>query len=280
VLDADELRVFIVQPSNGSGGYVRTPAAREYPEWQPLIVDGVTIPKITEWYIGYPPVVGVGCHEVSHAFGTPDMYLDWGAYGVKSYTDASYYSLLSEGHHITHIDAFNKLRIGWLRPKIIFQPGQYSLTNVEDSSTAWVLLDPNHATDEYFMVENRWKGSKYDKDMPDNGGLAVWHVMLNPDVYGTFVPPGIAKSEWDKIPNWEWARRGIQMIRPSRAVPFDDNQALWDGAQTGANFDLLASNPDATRGELRWADGTPSKFQITNISGAGSVMTATVGIQQ
>ena len=47
-----------------------------------------------------------------------------------------------------------------------------------------------HSKDEYFIVENRWGGTSYDKELPDlSGGLGIWHIMEDPVVYGSVAPP-------------------------------------------------------------------------------------------
>lgn len=290
VLDGSELGIVIAMPSNNPYGTNRTPAASEYPTWEPLIVDGVRIPMIAEVYAGAPVNAPLFAHELGHLiYDLPDMY-EGGAQvpdangdlqdvAIPSYTYPGSYSLMDQTYYFTHLDALNKLKLGWLRPRVIFQAGQYSLANIESSSAAWALLDPTHGTDEYFLVENRNQATEYDRDIPNDGGLAVWHIMENAAVYGSFVPPGLVASNWNLLATWDWGRRAVQMIRPSRTLPRNEWQALWDGAQAGENFDLLSSNPDSTRGELRWANGVPSRFQITGISGAAATMTATVGIQ-
>jgi hypothetical protein len=52
----------------------------------------------------------------------------------------------------------------------------------------WILLHPARGTREYFIVENRFKDGSYDAALPDKG-LGVWHVIEDPALDGSFIPP-------------------------------------------------------------------------------------------
>lgn len=56
----------------------------------------------------------------------------------------------------THFDPFLKLKLGWLRPRVMYRSGRYPLRAVEAQREVWILMDPQRATREYFIVENRW----------------------------------------------------------------------------------------------------------------------------
>ncbi len=135
-------------------------------------------------------------------------------------------------------------------------------------------MDPMRSTDEYFIIENRWRGTSYDQLMSDDGGLAVWHIMENPAVYNSVPPPpGVTQKNWDT--NTGWGRRAVRLIRPRLSLPRQEAQALWDNS---LGFDLLSSHPDPLRGQLRWADGSPSGFNLRSISAPGPSMQATIDV--
>jgi hypothetical protein len=260
---------------------MRYTAGSEVP-WTTLVADGVEIQLITEFYIGNPPSVPLVVHELSHLLlAAPDMYGQCHPTLPKvcgHSSDPGAFSIMSTGGG--HFDPFHKLKLGWAHAQIIFRSGQYSLQAVEESHDVWILMDPARGTDEYFIVENRWRNPEnYDSGLPDNGGLAVWHVMENPAVYGSVAPPPLTSAElWSTIPGYEWGRRGVRLIRPVWSNPIQDESGLWDGAQPGADFDLLSNDPDPTHGSLRWADGTPSGFELRDISAAGPVMSARITV--
>jgi hypothetical protein len=83
-------------------------------------------------------------------------------------------------------------------------------------------------------------------------------------------------QKWALIALNDWGRRGIRMIRPVWDT-FRANQSLWDGSDPATGYDLLPDAPPPNA-SLRWADGTPSGFEIRNISPAGVLMSANITV--
>lgn len=273
-LNPDELGVLIVIPQNTPFGTNRHALGREFPNPQPLVVDGVTIGTIAEAYIGNPPNLGVVAHELTHLFlHHGDMY--WTFHNPYA---AGHYSLMDGTYLGTHIDPFAKLKFGWLRPHLIVRSGHYSLPSIETERFVWILMNPAHSIDEYYIVENRWRGTSYDKQMPDVGGLAIWHIMEDPTVFGSVPPPPkVTPEQWEQVSRGDGARRAIRFLRPLIGeTSIDDRIALRDGADPVTGFDVLSNDPNPQHSSLKWADGTPSGFTIKNISPAGQVMTADI----
>ena len=268
VLDPKELGIVVVIPQNGAFGSVRVPAARQYPTWQPLVVDGVRIPLIAEVYAGSPPNLGAFAHELSHLFlNLPDLYFTF----FQPYA-AGQYSMMDVCYIDSHLDPVQKMRLGWLQPTIIRRSGSYVISPIESGGEACVLLDPGHSVKEYFIVENRKKHVAYDSQIADSG-LAVWHIMEDPAVYGALpAPAGVSVSDWATVPPGDWGRRAIRMIRPVSGPPFNDAKALWDGADATTGYDLLSNDPLPGHAQLRWSDGTPSGFAMRQISPAAENM--------
>jgi M6 family metalloprotease-like protein len=274
ILQPDELSVLIVIPQNGAFGTVRVPAAQEYPTWKPLVMDGVTIPLIAEVYAGAPPNLPTFAHELSHLMlNLPDMYFD-----IFFPYAAGHYSLMDVSGIDSHLDPFAKVRLGWLQPTLISKSGEKTINPVESGGEVYLLMDPAHGEKEYYLVENRQRGIKYDSDIGDNG-LAVWQIMEDPAVYGSLsAPAGVPEVNWAKIPPGDWGRRAVRMIRPVYGPPFDDRKALWDGSDPLTGYDLTSTDTDPSHARLVWADGSPSGFAIRNISAAEGAMTATFEI--
>jgi M6 family metalloprotease-like protein len=274
-LHENELGVLIVIPQNIPFGTNRGVVGREFPNPQPLVVDGVTIGTIAEVYIGNPPNLGVVAHELTHLFlHHGDMYFTF----FNPYA-AGYYSLMDGTYRTTHIDPFAKLKFGWLRPHLIVRSGHYYLPSVETERFVWILMNPARSSDEYFIVENRWRGTSYDDQMPDVGGLAIWHIMENPAIFGSVSPPpGVDPQQWSAVSTGDGARRAIRMLRPLVSPPFNDTIALRDGSDPITGFDVLSNDPNPEHSSLKWADGTPSGFAVRNISAAGQVMAADIEV--
>ncbi len=263
-LETNELGILMVIPQNSPFGTVRVPLGRQHPKAEALVVDGVVIPLIAEAYIGSPPDLDLVAHELSHLFlNLPDMYFNFFfpyAAGVYSLMDANYVD--------NHLDPFHKIRLGWVQPPNIRKSGWYPFDNIEQSHVAYVLHDPAHGVGEYFIVENRHPGLNYDSKLPDSG-LAVWHIIEDPDIYKNLpAPAGVKASDWSTIGANDWGRRVIRMVRPVYGPPFDNSKALWDGSDPATGYDLY---PD-------WADGTPSGFAIKNITPAGPYMEAYIQV--
>jgi len=271
VLSPQELGIVIVIPQNSAFGTVRTPAAQEYPTWQPLIVDGVRIPYIAEVYAGSPPNLGAFAHELSHLLlNLPDMYFNF----FVPYA-AGHYSLMDVCYIDSHLDPFHKIHLGWLQPTLVTEGGIYSVHPVESGGEAYILMDPKRGEKEYFIVENRRRSDKYDTQIADSG-LAVWHIMEDPAVYGALsTPTGVSATDWASIPAGDWGRRAIRMIRPVYGPPFENKKALWDGADPETGYDLLSTDANPAHVQLRWCDGTPSGFAMRSISPATGVMDVT-----
>ena len=285
----DELGILIVIPQNGPFGSNRGVVSREYPNPMPLVVDGVTIPVIAEVYIGAPPNRGVVAHELGHLLSDlPDLYLalpdepKWKGIPFDNPFAAGDYCLMDNTYNGAHLCPFLRLKLGWLRPRLICRSGHYDLRAIESAREVWILMHPSRGTREYFIVENRFSDGSYDAALPDKG-LGVWHVIEDPTLYGSFIPPrppnppatsrqDLWEQKWALIAKNDWGRRGIRMIRPVWDT-FRAAQSLWDGSDPATGYDLLPDAPPP-HASLRWADGTPSGFAIRNISPAGALMSA------
>ncbi len=270
VLSPRELGIHIVIPENNPFGTNRQPAGREFPEWQPLVVDGVTIPVIAESYIGAPPNLPLTAHELAHLFlNTPDEYF-WFANPCA----AGVFSLMDNQGYGSHLDPFLKLRLGWVTPRFVTSGGSYTVRAVEKGGEVLVLCDPERSASEYFLVENRWPEDSYERALPDRG-LAVWHIVDDPELYAQLpAPPGCAPEDWAQVPADDWGRKAIRLIRPVQ--PMDNARTLWDGSEPETGYDLLSSDPDPAHATLAWADGTPSGFSIHDIPAAGPEVTVRI----
>jgi M6 family metalloprotease-like protein len=263
-LDPHELAILIVIPQAGPFGTVRTPAGRQVPSFEPLVVDGVRIPVIAEWYTGIPANLGAPAHELSHLLlGTSDLYMEGRAWPFAAHA----FSIMDISYSTTHFDPFVKLKTGWLATRVVSAGGTHVLRDVETRREAIILYDPAHGPGEYFLLENRWRGSTYDLGrggagggLP-NSGLAIWHIIEDPALLTLSTPPIGAPGEW--------GRRGIRLVRANGGVPEDDAKALFRvaGATVG---------DDTSPARLRWIDGSPSGFTVTLLSDAGSAVALSI----
>lgn len=289
-LSSEELSILVVIPQNGPFGSVRDLVGREAPSRQSLVVDGVRIPQVSEWYTGSPVNLGVAAHELSHLMmGTPDLYLkgQWWPFAAQAY------SIMDATYSTTHFDPFIKLKSGWLNYTIAAGSGEYMLRNVENNGEALILFDPRRVADprrgpaEYFIIENRFRGVGYGAPSYDagrggsggglpNDGIAVWHILEDPALF-KYSPAPISDEG-------EWGRRGIRMIRADggvpngqdcrllgpiqvcRPLPADDAKALLNTAGDFISDIDARGNGKSSPARMRWIDGSATGFEVRLVS--------------
>lgn len=129
-------------------------------------------------------------HEIAHLFGGTDLYDPTG-------TANSAYTLMggtiSDNEFYFHLDPWHKMRMGFVRPRVIAIPSEASSrqsirltvpTNSADYEPV-IFYDPRRGRDEFFMMEFRITNSgSYERDVPSSG-LVIWSIRTLP---GTFTP--------------------------------------------------------------------------------------------
>jgi M6 family metalloprotease-like protein len=265
-LTPDELGILIVIPQKSPFGTNRSLLGREIPRKEPLIVDGVRLNFVAECYCGSPPNLGVLNHELSHLFlGTPDMYMT--AHWPFAAGD---YSIMDHSYTSAHFDPFIKLKLGWLDYRATSTRGEFTLPDVETKRTALILHDPTRGYREYFLLENRWRGSSYDAGVGGAGwgirvdGLAIWHIIEDAKLFDAITLPTGGLGDW--------GRRGVRMIRANGGTPFSDKDALFNrlGQYVGSETNSI---------QLRWLDGSNSRFQVELASPPGRELKVKVLVQ-
>jgi M6 family metalloprotease-like protein len=257
----DELCIVCAHPGGGAtpGGLVRS-GDREIHDLDggPLVLDGVRIREGVEIGTGLPASPSAFIHELCHILlGLGDMYFTF-----FTSTGAGPYSVMDQHWTCPHIDPFQKLKLGWLHMLSVTRSGEYTVPDVETHHQVLLLLDDaGRGTDEYFIVENRWRGSSFDSVLPDQG-IGVWHIMEDPRDYSHApVPPFTDPEKWAQVKT-QWPRSAIRMIRPVIRPPYDPARALWDESDPQTGYTLLSDDPDPSHPSLKWSDGTPSGFVL------------------
>ena len=275
VLDPQlELGILLVIPDTSpSYGKVRNVRDNDC-GW--LSVDGVIVPLIAEWMTDAS--LGdfmIGTHELAHMM----LNLDDNYLSTAVHTEAGRFSLMEliNSNHTPHLDALNKLALGWVSPTVVENDGIHSLRDVKKSGQIIILpRKPGKSTDEYFLLENRQSAADntlYDQSLVDSG-IAIWHVVEGGAENG-LPPVCMTPAVWAETGNGN-ARRGNRLLRPQLAS--SNLNALWNSS----HYDLLDHGlvcPDDApaasdrRHVLRWADGNPSGFSILNWPAASETMT-------
>jgi hypothetical protein len=268
VLTSDELAILIVISQKNALGTNRPAVGREYPKREPLVVDGVRIPMIAEWYTGSPPNLGMVAHKLCHLLlHTPDLDMA----GKPWPFAAGDYSIMDHSGITAHLDPFAKMKLGWVPYSVVTKTGTYSLRDVERQGKILVLYDPYRGPGKYFLVENRWRGNSYDAGVPRGGrgigdeGVAVWHILEDPSLFGKVTPPVGGPREW--------GRRGIRLIRANGGTPADDRCALL--SEEG-----IVLSDETEPAHLRWLDGSKSGFGIELLTTPGPEVRVDITIRR
>lgn len=268
-LSSDDALIVIVKAQKGTFGTRNEVTGSDVPKTD-LVVDSVKIKVICELYVGQPVQpddFAVAVEEVLHlAANLDDQYPDDNFRHGNDPGRPGQFSLSDAGHRPVHVDPYHRLKWGWLNATVVDKSGVYTLRDAATTGEALILTSPIKGHEnEFFIVENRWRGNSYDRyRIPDRGdGLAIWHCIEDPSLQAS------------------WARRAVHL---RRAEPRLDAQghiqwtkALFDGADPARSYVL---NDDSTPQNLRLRNNERSGLQISNISPAGPQMTLRVTLPE
>lgn len=122
--------------------------------------------------------MGVYAHEYGHILGLPDLY-DYGydAEGAGRWTIMASGSWNGGGATPAHFDAWSKSQLGWIEPELIKDyKVNAPIPAAEYTPKAYRLwTDGDTVPRQYFLVENRQKIGRFDKNLPGEG-LLIYHV--------------------------------------------------------------------------------------------------------
>lgn len=265
-LSIDEGLVIIVKSEANTFGTSRNVTGSDVPRTD-LVVDGVSITKVCELYAA-PPYrsddLAVGIEEILHlAANLADQYPDGKYRRVNDPGRPGQLSLTDAERCPVHVDPYHKLKWGWLNPQLADHSGRYTLRDVATTGDALILYSPYFGTDEFFILENRWRGNSYDRFRNPNmhDGLALWHCIQD--------------LQLDE----DWGRRAVHLRRADPRLDasgqIQENLTLFDGSDSARGYDL---HDDSYPQNLRFRSGMPSRIRIRNISPSGPVMSVDVEI--
>jgi M6 family metalloprotease-like protein len=198
--------------------------------------------------------ISLFAHELAHAaLALPDLYSD--DYGGDP---SAYFTLMANttASYTAHFSPWAKIHLGWIEPIVVARSGRYTIPAVEQNPVAYVLYDPEHGVDEYYILENRWPQlSQYENGLPDRG-LAIWHIT---EFYDD-EPFNFLKGRKMVAMKWAGGNSSLDMS------PFT---ALWDCSESASCYDFTDTSSPR---DSRWADGTSSGIEIRNIPDAGPMI--------
>jgi hypothetical protein len=199
-----------------------------------------------------------------------------------------------------HFSAWCKIQLGWIIPTVVTTNDMYTLHDTETHPEALILCDLKHSALEYFLVENRYKGTSYDSI---KGGK--WYM---PGLLGFFYPyynyisdlpdEGIVIYHIDDNQSLRWWESGglyanVNDMEEHKAVDVEcadspsshfknaddldsmknggDKNDLWDSTTYDFTDNSVPCN-------ATWYDGTPSGFAIRDFSAIGPTMTMKISV--
>ena len=234
-------------------------------------VDGV----IVDEYCTEPEdgTIAVFCHETGHlVFGLPDLY-DYDAppdnsWGLGLWSLMAYGGWLNGGHTPAHLDAYCKIRAGFLTPDVpTTNLASVSFPQVETDQVVYKLWTDGLVGSQYFLVENRQRIG-FDQYLPGDG-LLIYHVDQtqsnnNNQWYPGYTSYGhylVALEQADG--NWDLEQNANS----------GDNGDPWPGISAHTDF-----NNNSTPNSQSYAFEN-TYVGVENISGSQSTMTADLHIE-
>jgi M6 family metalloprotease-like protein len=189
-------------------------------------------------------------HEVSHCLGTVDLYnVGNGNYGV---TLMSGYPFYSDDQGSVHLDAWHKLRLGWIEPQImpLSIPGSAEIS--DSPASGLVLWDDARRETEFFLLERRTPTSsarQYDGGVAGDG-VCIWRVTRSSRLAAHLGAPDLAvggSGVWpagSQTPGLSW-EDGSSTGRALSVTAATDGalRVAWgeDGAHVGGTRHLTLS---------------------------------------
>ena len=131
--------------------------------------------------------IGTFCHEFSHVLGLPDLYVT----NTASHTTMNEWDIMdygpynNEGNTPPAYSAYERFFLGWLQPRLITEPEDITLEEINSSNTALMITegdsanlignDPNPTT--FYLLENRQQEG-WDEHLPGHG-MMLTKVQYN-----------------------------------------------------------------------------------------------------
>ena len=174
--------------------------------------------------------IGTFCHEFGHVIGQPDFYdTDYNYYTVGNWDIMSNGSYNNNGNTPPTFSAYERMYEGWLTPKQLELPGQYTLSDVPFKKEAYLIAASEHNLSgtnpnpkEFFLLDYRSGANTWDLYLPGKGML-VWHIDYSASAWTSNTPnngPTIMRMHLEEANGVTWKQRNrSENGRPSDPYP-------------------------------------------------------------
>lgn len=187
-IEAEELKVLVIFAKYAQGAN-RKPAP--YPLFLPgrdgtPIVGGFLGTLRSVFFAQNVPLVGekVNAHTIAHEL-VHHTGIGWEAYGADCNNFPQ--SLMScptsfDGkENLAHTDPMVKMQLGWTKPTVVTTSARGTVElratsmDLPDTNKLYLVYDPRRGTDEFFLLEHRFRASRQSRRIPiDRVGLYTW----------------------------------------------------------------------------------------------------------
>ena len=224
---ADFVYVIYAGYGEADGGAANTIWPHQYFIFQTLKLDNTKIYRYAcsnemDNYTKHHTGIGTFCHEFSHVLGLPDLYETTG-YGTHKtmgqWSILDYGPYNNDGNTPPAYSAYERFFMGWLTPRLITEPENITLAELNDSQEALLISssdqhnlignDPDPTT--FYLLENRQQ-TGWDEYLPGHG-LMLTKIQYN------------YKKWFDNTVNNTAKSMGVDLIEADGKAPdYDDDR--------------------------------------------------------
>lgn len=209
--------------------------------------------------------IGTFCHEFGHVIGQPDFYdTGYNYYSVGNWDIMCNGSYNNNGNTPPPFSAYERMYEGWLHPKQLLLPGQYTLTDIPFRKEAYLIAAETHNLSgtspnpsEFFLLDYRSGTSVWDSYLP-NSGLIVWHIDYSASAWLSNTPnngPTVMRMHLEEANGITWKRR--------------------NNGENGRASDVYPGSNNVTAFTPVLHNGTQLSQPVFNIREAGEVLSFT-----
>ena len=120
--------------------------------------------------VGMDSEFGTVAHELCHTLGAVDVYR-WCSCSSDLMSDG-WVNWMPAPYYAAHVDPFYKVVWGWARPRVIAEPGEYTLWPATSGKYNPVIVKTD-SPNQYFIIENR-QSEKFDTGL--RGARSYGHM--------------------------------------------------------------------------------------------------------
>lgn len=220
--------------------------------------------------------IGTFCHEFGHVIGQPDFYdTKYNYYTVGNWDIMCQGSYNNAGNTPPTFSAYERMYEGWLTPKQLVLPGQYTLTDIPFKKEAYLIAATTHNLSgespnpsEFFLLDYRSGNNGWDAYLPGHG-MIVWHIDYSASAWRNNTPnngPTLMRMHLEEANGITWKKR-------SR---YDDGRAsdVYPGTNNVTTFSPVLHNGNQLQQPIFNIKEAGDMINFIYISASGSSLRA------